>query len=54
MIIWQVCEDSVNPIEKVERSSLIVASSIQQRPPVELIVQEHVERIAQFSPKLLQ
>ena len=49
-----VCEDNINPIEKVERSSLIVASTIQHRPPLELIVQEQRERVLLYSPKLLQ
>jgi hypothetical protein len=44
--------DNVNPIEKVERSSLIIASTIQNQEPQDLIKVEHVERAKKASPKL--
>jgi hypothetical protein len=44
--------DNVNPIEKLERSSLIIASTIQAREPQDLIKGEHVERVKKASPKL--
>jgi hypothetical protein len=43
----------VNPIEKVERSSLIVASSIHHTEPAELIAADQVERVATYSPMLI-
>ena len=49
-----VIQDNVNPIEKLERSSLIVASTIQNRPPAALIAPEHLERVGLYSPMLLQ
>lgn len=49
-----VIQDNINPIEKVERSALIVASTIQGRGAAELVAPDHVERIAQFNPKLIQ
>lgn len=52
-VLNTVLQDNVNPIEKVERSSLIVASAIQARAPAELVVAEQLERIAQFNPKLI-
>jgi len=49
-----VIQGNINPIEKVERSSLIVASTIQQRAPAEIILQDQVERIATYSPMLIE
>jgi len=48
-----VIEDNVNPIEKVERSSLIVASTIHQTSPANLISDAHLERVGTYSPMLL-
>jgi len=49
-----VIQDSVNPIEKLERSSLLIATTIQQREAIALIKPDQVERIATFSaPRLL-
>ena len=31
------CEDNVNPVERVERSALIMASTIHQQPVKELV-----------------
>ncbi len=45
--------DNINPIEKLERSSLIVAATIHHIEPVDLIAPEHVPRIAAFSPMLM-
>eukprot|EP00026_Physarum_polycephalum_P002207 Phypoly_transcript_02212.p1 GENE.Phypoly_transcript_02212~~Phypoly_transcript_02212.p1 ORF type:complete len:944 (+),score=196.07 Phypoly_transcript_02212:68-2899(+) len=52
-IIHTVIQDNINPIEKVENSSLIVASTIHQTPPVSLIAPEHLDRIGTTSAKLL-
>merc|ERR1712137_541800 len=49
-----IIQDNVNPIEKLERSTLIVASTIQQTPPEEMISPEHVERVKQFSPAIFE
>ncbi len=45
-------QDNVNPIEKVERSTLIVATTIHGRPAEELVKPEQLERVKQFSPGL--
>jgi len=42
----------MNPIEKVERSILIVATTIQDRKAEELIKPEQWERVSTYSPKL--
>jgi hypothetical protein len=44
--------DNVNPIEKVERSSLIIASTIHGLDAGELIKAEHLERVQAASPML--
>merc|ERR1712137_44894 len=40
-----VVKDNVNPIEKVERSALIVSSTIHEESPEQLIKDEHLKRI---------
>jgi hypothetical protein len=47
-----VIQGNVNPIEKVERSLMIVATTIHQRPAVELLAQDQRERFLTFSPRL--
>jgi len=47
-----VIQNNVNPIEKVERSTLIVASTIQNREVADLLRDDQVERVATYSPKL--
>jgi len=49
-----VIKDNINPIEKVERSTLIVATTIQNKPAVELINSEQVERVSTYSPLLFE
>jgi len=51
-LIDTVIQDNINPIEKVERSSLIVASTIQGVPAASLLRAEHVQRVKDLSPKL--
>jgi hypothetical protein len=46
-------QDNINPIEKVENSSLIVASTIHHTAPADLIAPEHLERISSTSPLLI-
>jgi hypothetical protein len=52
-IINTVVQDNINPIEKVENSSLIVASTIHQTSPLALIAPEHVDRISTTSASLI-
>eukprot|EP01128_Nolandella_sp_AFSM9_P006116 TRINITY_DN3077_c0_g1_i1.p1 TRINITY_DN3077_c0_g1~~TRINITY_DN3077_c0_g1_i1.p1 ORF type:complete len:991 (+),score=265.41 TRINITY_DN3077_c0_g1_i1:35-2974(+) len=49
-----VIMDNVNPIEKVERSSLIIASTIHQVHPEELLTAGQVERVTTYSPHLME
>jgi len=52
-LINTLVQDSVNPIEKVERSSLLVASTIHQISPVDLVADEELDRVATYSPMLI-
>jgi len=45
-------KDNVNPIEKVERSTLIVATTVHNKPAAELVKPEHLERVSTYSPAL--
>jgi hypothetical protein len=47
-----VIQDNVNPIDKIERSLLIVASTIHRAPVADLIKDEHLERVKSVSPQL--
>jgi len=47
-----VIQDNQNPIEKVERSTLIMATTIHGLPAKELIKPQFLEPVAEFSPKL--
>lgn len=47
-----VIQDNINPIEKLERSMLIVATTIQQQPAEELIKEEHLAEVSEFSPNV--
>jgi hypothetical protein len=53
-LVDTVVQDNVNPIEKVERSSLIVASAIHGTPAAELIQTDHVDRVRLHSALLLE
>ena len=44
---------AVNPIEKLERSSLIIAETIQGAPAATLIKQQERERLAMYSAPML-
>jgi len=52
-LVNTIIQDNVNPIEKVERSALIMASTIHGVTPKDLIVNEQVERIQTYSPMLI-
>ncbi|MCC7537080.1 MAG: hypothetical protein IT379_12740 [Deltaproteobacteria bacterium] len=47
-----VIQGNVNPIEKVERSLMIVASTIHRRPAVELLADDQRSRFLTYSPRL--
>jgi hypothetical protein len=47
-------QDNQNPIEKLEKTSLIIASSIHGTTPQALIKEEHISRVAEFHPALLE
>lgn len=51
-LINTVVQDNVNPIEKVERSTLIVASTIHSKSPEELLKPAELERVKKASPIL--
>eukprot|EP01001_Neometanema_parovale_P000630 NODE_106_length_3330_cov_60.169941_g98_i0.p1 GENE.NODE_106_length_3330_cov_60.169941_g98_i0~~NODE_106_length_3330_cov_60.169941_g98_i0.p1 ORF type:complete len:701 (+),score=186.69 NODE_106_length_3330_cov_60.169941_g98_i0:1046-3148(+) len=45
-------QKNVNPIEKVERSALIMAETVQAKPVVDLILPAQAERVRTYSPLL--
>lgn len=47
-----VVKKNINPIEKVERSTLIMAGTIHQLPPGELIQDTQLPRVSTASPML--
>lgn len=49
-----VVQDNVNPIEKVERSALIIATTIHQTETAELIVPAQLQRVTDFNANLLE
>lgn len=52
-LVNTIVADNMNPIEKVERSTLIVASTIHgDTPAKDLIKPEQLERVSTYSPKL--
>lgn len=51
-VVDTVIQDNVNPIEKVEKSNLIVATTVHDRPALEILKEEHVIRVATYSPQL--
>ena len=51
-LVDTLTRDNINPIEKVERSLLIVASTLAGKPPAELVRGGHAARIAAHSPTL--
>ena len=51
-VMKTLIQDNVNPIDKVEKSTLIIASTIHSLPASELIKPEHIERVQQHAPKL--
>jgi len=51
-LIDTVIQDNVNPIEKVERSILIMASTVKKEPVESLVKADQVERLRRFAPSL--
>merc|ERR1711985_17673 len=47
-----VVQDNINPIEKIERSTLIMATTVHEQPVQALIQQAQRERVAGTSPML--
>eukprot|EP01122_Echinamoeba_exundans_P013036 TRINITY_DN5621_c0_g6_i1.p1 TRINITY_DN5621_c0_g6~~TRINITY_DN5621_c0_g6_i1.p1 ORF type:complete len:1099 (+),score=366.81 TRINITY_DN5621_c0_g6_i1:411-3707(+) len=52
-LVQTIVAENMNPIEKVERSTLIVASTIHNDAPAATLVKpEQLERVSTYSPKL--
>eukprot|EP01023_Acetabularia_acetabulum_P048309 TRINITY_DN51028_c0_g1_i1.p2 TRINITY_DN51028_c0_g1~~TRINITY_DN51028_c0_g1_i1.p2 ORF type:complete len:146 (-),score=13.20 TRINITY_DN51028_c0_g1_i1:100-537(-) len=49
-----VIQQNKDPIEKIEKSILIVASTIHQTPVEEMLKTEHADRIKKLSPKIFE
>merc|ERR1712003_55468 len=49
-----VVQDNVSPIDKVERSTLIMATTVYQQPACALIRESQVQRVRDSSPLLFQ
>mmetsp|Transcript_103783 Transcript_103783/g.292744 ORF Transcript_103783/g.292744 Transcript_103783/m.292744 type:complete len:145 (+) Transcript_103783:2-436(+) len=47
-----VVQDNINPVDKVERSTLIMATTVHQRPAAALIRQAQCARVSTTSPML--
>lgn len=51
-LIDTVIEDNVNPVEKVERSVMIVATTLHRLPATELLADDQRERFLTHAPRL--
>eukprot|EP00434_Breviolum_minutum_P013220 symbB.v1.2.011651.t1/scaffold789.1/size230748/12 len=51
-VLETVVQENVNPIDKVERSTLIMASTVHQQPTAALINQSSFSRVSAASPQL--
>ena len=51
-LIDTVVQDNINPIEKLERSTLIVASTIHGVPAAEMLKDDQRARVLEYSPML--
>lgn len=45
-------QENVNPIEKVEKSALIIASTIFNKHPEDLVHEAEISRVKQYSSSL--
>ena len=52
-LIDTIVQDNVNPIERMERSLLIVSSAVQGLPAGEIVSRDRATQVASHSPKLL-
>ena len=53
-LLHTVTRDNVNPIEKVERTQMIIASVVHGQPPRELIRDNQKSRIKDFNGDMLE
>jgi hypothetical protein len=53
-LVNTIIQDNVNPIEKSERSALIVAGLVQGMPAQALLLPNQLERVQTYSPGLFQ
>lgn len=53
-LVDTVVQNNVNPIEKVERSTLIVASTLLELGPLEFVKREHHDRLRALFPLLIE
>jgi len=53
-LVETVIQKNINPIEKVERSILIVSSTVHDKEPAELIREEVLDRVKESSPQLFE
>jgi hypothetical protein len=51
-VVSAVVQDNINPIEKVERSMLIVSSAITGKPVAALVQPAQLKRVGLYSPML--
>ncbi len=51
-LLETVVQGNVNPVEKVERSSMIVATTVHGKPATELLVEDQRQRFFATSPQL--
>ncbi len=51
-LLETVIQQNVNPIEKVERSLVIVASTVHQQPPSALLMDDQRDRVLRLTPAL--
>eukprot|EP00324_Dicrateria_rotunda_P010438 CAMPEP_0206179882 /NCGR_PEP_ID=MMETSP1474-20131121/67566_1 /ASSEMBLY_ACC=CAM_ASM_001110 /TAXON_ID=97495 /ORGANISM="Imantonia sp., Strain RCC918" /LENGTH=369 /DNA_ID=CAMNT_0053593213 /DNA_START=354 /DNA_END=1459 /DNA_ORIENTATION=- len=49
-VLNSLCQDNLNPIEELERSTLIVASTLFDKPTQDLIEEDKVEQVKLHSP----
>jgi len=47
-----IIQDNINPIDKVERSTLIMATTVHQQPAAALICESQLPRVGTVSPML--
>eukprot|EP01063_Lacrimia_lanifica_P013502 TRINITY_DN20147_c0_g1_i1.p1 TRINITY_DN20147_c0_g1~~TRINITY_DN20147_c0_g1_i1.p1 ORF type:complete len:891 (+),score=297.58 TRINITY_DN20147_c0_g1_i1:57-2675(+) len=53
-LVDTVIQNNVNPVEKVERSVLVVASAVHGVPVADLVTPGHAERLSELCPQLLE